>query len=456
MRNIVILGAGAAGLSAAWELAKHPDVHVTILERENRVGGIAITERLGGSYIDVGGHRFFSKKPELVALMREMGERDSLLRTRRRTQRIIYRGKYLSYPISLNPKLVRDLGVPTVAAIAFSWLGAVLAPKPETSLENFYINRFGRHLYDLFFRSYTEKVCGMPPTAISPEWGHDRVRGLSIRSILCPKRAEVPEGGMPPDEFLYPPHGPGQLWDSVAEQLRDAGVEICLNTELTGFRRDAEGGIAAVLTGEREYPADYCISTIPVRTLVQLLGDAPAEIADTAAGLTTRGFLTAAMLVPRGAVREAASDCWVYVQEPDVKMGRFQIYNNWSPELVEREAENVLLGFEYFSNPGDGIWEKSEKALCSLALSEAKRVGILLPDAEPIAVKRCCLPDAYPTYGGSYWQRDRVYDWLGAVGNLRCAGRQGLHSYINMDAVMESGIHAAKECAARTEKTIPQ
>ena len=452
MKHIVILGAGAAGLAAAWELAKHPDIRVTILEREDRVGGIAITDRLGGSYIDVGGHRFFSKKPELVALMREMGARDSLLRTRHRKQRIIYRGRYLSYPISLNPKLVRDLGVPTAAAIAVSWLGAVIMPKQETSLENFYVNRFGRRLYELFFRSYTEKVCGMPPSEISPDWGRDRVRGLSIRSILCPKQAEVPQGGMQPDEFLYPPHGPGQLWDSVAEQLREAGIEIRLNSAVSGFRRGADGSIAAVLTADGEIEADFCISTIPVRTLVRLLGDAPAEIADTAAGLTSRGFLTAAVLVPRGAVRNADTDCWVYVQEPEIRMGRFQIYNNWSPELVEREEENVLLGFEYFSNPGDGIWELSEQALCGLAVSEAKQAGILAPDAAPIAVKRCCLPDAYPTYGGTYAQRECVYEWLGGIGNLRCAGRQGLHSYINMDAVMESGVSAAKACA-ETERT---
>ena len=449
MTTVAVLGAGAAGLAAAWELAKQDGVRVIVLEQCDRPGGIAASEKLGENRIDVGGHRFYSKKPELVSLMREMAGTDAALLLRRRRQRIYYHRRFLDYPISLNPRLMRALGLRSVLGMGFSWMGALLAPKPETSLENFYINRFGRRLYDTFFRSYTEKVCGAPPALISPDWGRDRVRGLSIRSILFPRAEQaVPAGALAPDEFLYPPKGPDMFWTAVTAQLRQRGAALHFGARVTGFERGRRGEITAVLAqcgGETlRIEAEHVISTLPLRTLTALLGNAPEAVAQAARGLTARSLLTAAVLVPREDAALTGDDCWVYVQEPDIRMGRFQIYNNWSPALVEHPDTQLLLGFEYFCSPGDALWQMPEGALCAMAVEEAKQLGILKPDAVPIAQKRCVLEDAYPSYGEGYPRRGEVSAWLAGIENLSCAGRQGLHSYINLDAAMESGLAAAR------------
>ena len=456
MKTVVILGAGAAGLAAAWALTGSGGVRVLVLDENSRPGGIAAGERLGENRIDVGGHRFYSKKPELAALMREMGEEDTPLPIRHRRQRIYYRRSYLDYPIRLNPKLVRTLGLGTAAAIGASWLKTQVFPRPETNLENFYINRFGRRLYETFFRSYTEKVCGAPPSRISPEWGKDRVRGLSVRSILFPKAGQESNGPLAPDEFYYPPKGPEQFWAAAARKLERRGARLRLNTRVTGFVRDEAGGITAVLAdsgGEAlRFDTDFVISTLPVRTLTALLGDAPEEVTRIARDLTARSFLTAAVLVNRVDLVSENRDCWVYVQEPGIRMGRFQIYNNWSPDMVEHPDNNLLLGFEYFCDENDELWNLGEAELCALALDEARQMGILRPETKPLAEKRCAIRDAYPTYGGTYPRRGEVADWLAGLPNLACAGRQGLHSYSNMDAAMESGLQAARNALRKLSR----
>ena len=483
-QNVVIIGAGPAGLTAAYELLTQPEAyHVTILEADTRVGGISKTVQYAGNRMDIGGHRFFSKdtrvtdwwasilptqgKPAFddLVLHREAHvvpggpdpERaDRVMLNRHRVSRIYFGGSFYDYPISLKWSTIRNMGFTTTLRAGFSYLFACIHKLPETSLENFYINRFGRVLYGMFFESYTEKVWGRHPRSISADWGAQRVKGLSILALLknilqrvLPKRNRAVETSLI-EEFSYPKFGPGQLWETVCQEVVSRGGDVRLGTNVTGF--SCEGNrIKAVVCGDTLVPCDQVISSMPLRSLAQGLPDVPAEIRHIAEGLPYRDFVTVGLLVNRLQIQNTTEmktlgdivpDCWIYVQDQSVKLGRVQIFNNWSPYMVQDPQHTVWIGLEYFCAEGDDFWNLSEQDCVSLAVEELVRVGIISRETTILDSCRERVEKAYPAYFDTYDEIERLKTYLDGYTNLICVGRNGQHRYNNMDHSMATAFEA--------------
>lgn len=503
----IIIGAGPAGLTAAYELLERSDVRPIVLEMSAMVGGISRTENYKGNRIDIGGHRFFSKSDRVMAwwlnilpLQSRAGERDpdptdQVMLQRERTSRIYFLRKFFAYPVQLTPDTLLKLGAVRTLKIGLSYLKSSLLPiKQETNLEQFFINRFGRELYLTFFKAYTEKVWGAACRDISSEWGAQRIKGLSVRTAIAHflKQLLGRRGGDLAqkdtetsliEQFLYPKHGPGQMWEAVADRIRERGGEIRhgwrvtrLLTEgrrLTGVEATHESGEVATL------PADVVFSTMPVRELVQGLDcEVPEDLKAISDGLQYRDFITVGLLVNQLKVKEstpqdqgliapaapeslggAASrplmglirDTWIYIQEPDVQVGRMQIFNNWSPHMVA-DPGKVWIGLEYFCNETDDLWKLSDEAMKRLAVEELARIDILDP-AEVLDAVVIRVPKAYPGYFGSYDQFPRLREYLDGFENLFLIGRNGMHRYNNQDHSMLTAM-AAVEChlAGSTDK----
>ncbi len=483
MKTAVIIGAGPAGLSAAYELRrKSNDWRVVIVEGDGVIGGISRTAVCGRCRIDIGGHRFFSKSGEVNALWQELMPiqghpakddlmldrpchvepggpdpevEDKVLLRRHRVSRIYYLRKFFDYPVSLKPATVLALGFWRTLKIGCSYLRSALFKREEKSLEDFYVNRFGRVLYSMFFEGYTEKLWGIHPSKIDPSWGAQRVKGLSLWKALL--NVFIPKGGKREtsliDEFVYPKFGPGQLWETLADRLRADGVEIMMEARVVGL--GAEGGrIASVtLADGRRLECDAVFSSMPVKDLVAAIGTAPAPVAAIAAGLPYRDFVTAGLLVDRLAIRNRTKlktvggivpDTWIYVQERDVRLGRVQIFNNWSPYMVDDVTKHVWVGLEYFCTEGDDLWTMDDAAFIDMAAGELRKIGILGAD-EPVRQSVCIrLKKAYPAYFGSYAEFGKVREWLDSFPNLYCIGRNGQHRYNNMDHSMLCGFLAAR------------
>lgn len=499
MKHVVIIGAGPAGLTAAYELLREPEVyHITILEESGSIGGISRTVRHGGNRMDIGGHRFFSKDDRVTAWWSEifpdqgapaMDDRllgrdvplhdggpdpeseDEVMLTRRRVSRIYYRRKFFDYPVRLNVATLRNMGLPTTVRAGCSYLAACLHKLPEDSLENFYVNRFGRTLYSMFFEGYTEKLWGRPPCEISADWGAQRVKGLSIRAILKDMMRKLTGSGEVEtsliESFRYPKYGPGQLWESVARHVQTLGGELVMNARATDFEMDG-GCITAVgyvQQGEhKSIPADIVISTMPVKDLVRGLPDAPQRARDIAEGLPYRDFVTVGLLVDRLAIRNKTKlktlsslvpDCWIYVQDPGVTMGRIQIFNNWSPYMVRDPEHTVWLGLEYFCAEGDAMWCRSDDAWATHAVDELRRMGILDEQTQPLDFHAERVKKAYPAYFDTYAHMDELRAWLDTVGNLYCIGRNGQHRYNNMDHSMATAFEAVRCIRSGSEDKTP-
>ena len=485
-KRIVIIGAGPAGLTAAIELLKKGHA-VTVLEATDRIGGISQTVRYRGNRMDIGGHRFFSKDErvnrwwaELMPLQgapawddRQLDakkdfapagpdpeETDRVMLIRDRVSRIYFQRHFFDYPISLKWSTIRGMGFFTTLRAGFSYLYSCVHKLPETSLENFYVNRFGRVLYSMFFESYTEKVWGRHPSKISADWGAQRVKGLSVRAILkdilrklLGTHGEVETSLI--ERFYYPKLGPGQLWELAAAEVEKLGGEIKMNCPVTALETDA-GRITAVryreAGEEHRLTADDVFSSMPVRTLVSgLLGvDVPEDVRTAANTLPYRDFITVGLLVKelqiqndtkRKTIRNRVPDCWIYVQDKDVKLGRVQIFNNWSPYMVQDPENTVWMGLEYFADEGDELWSRSDGELIDLAKEEIERIGIAraedILDAHAERVKK-----AYPAYFDGYAQMDRIVRFLDGFENLYCIGRNGQHRYNNMDHSMATAFAA--------------
>ncbi len=489
MKRALVIGAGPAGLTAAYELlTKSKDIEVTVFEESSSFGGISKTVEYKGNRMDMGGHRFFSKIPEVnewwdkmlpmqgapayddILLNRKVPvkkggpnpeKEDHTMLTRRRVSRIYFNDKFYDYPVSLKMETLKNFGFMTTMKVGFSYLASLIHKKPEDSLENFYINRFGRKLYSMFFEYYTENLWGRHPREIDPSWGAQRSKGLSIMAILkdiiekkLNKKNRKVETSLI-EEFKYPKLGPGQLWEVTASRVEELGGTIIKNARVTKVHKNSSNVITS-LTYEKEgkeyvMEGDYIISSMPVKDLVGGMNDVPADAARIAAGLPYRDYMTLGVLVPKinlknktnmKTVGNIVPDCWVYVQDRNVKLGRFQIYNNWSPYMVNDLEHTVWLGLEYFVSEGDEFWKMTEEEFSKVGIAEMIKLGLIdradvVLDTHMEKVKK-----AYPAYFDTYDEIDSLVAYLSTIDNLYCVGRNGQHRYNNIDHSMCTSFEA--------------
>ena len=491
MKKALIIGAGPAGLTAAYELlTKARDIEVVVFEESDCFGGISKTVNYKGNRMDMGGHRFFSKIPEVnewwdnmlpmqgaptyddIVLKREMPvhkggpdpeKEDRVMLTRHRVSRILFDTKFYDYPISLKPETFKNFGVLTTLKVGFSYLGSMFHKLPEDNLENFYINCFGRKLYSMFFEYYTENLWGRHPSEIDASWGAQRTKGLSIMGILKDffgklfkvKNRKVNTSLI--EEFKYPKLGPGQLWDVTAAEVEKLGGTIIKNAKVTRVHKNANNVLTS-LTYEKDgqeltMEGDYFISSMPVKDLVGGMNDVTADAARIAAGLPYRDYMTLGVLVPKinlvnktniRTVNNIVPDCWVYVQDRNVKLGRFQIYNNWSPYMIKDLEHTVWIGLEYFVNEGDEYWNMTEEEFAKIGVSEMIKLGLIDSPDVVLDVHMEKVKKAYPAYFDTYDEIDRLVDYLSSIENLYCVGRNGQHRYNNIDHSMVTSFEAVK------------
>ena len=484
-KTAIIIGAGPAGLTAAYKLLKETDIKPIVLEESGFIGGISRTAEYKGNRMDLGGHRFFSKSEEVNALWRELiptqgapalddkllgvekelseggpdpEKEDRVMLVRRRISRILFLHKFFDYPISLKAETFINMGLPRTLKAGFGYVKSSLFKKEEDSLESFYINRFGRPLYEMFFEDYTENLWGRHPSEISAEWGAQRVKGLSLsRAVLNviskPFRSKDKVETSLIEQYLYPKKGPGQLWEFLADDVRKMGGEIVMNTKverviLSSDRKRVERVISA---DGREFSGDVFMSTMPVKDLVIGMGDsAPDDVRRVAEGLPYRDYITVGLLVNKLKLNNktkiktltgSVPDCWIYVQEREVKLGRLQIFNNWSPYMVKDPENTVWIGLEYFCNEGDEMWKKSDEDFIKFAIDELVSIDVI-DRADVIDATRIKVKKAYPAYFDTYSEFDTVKNYLSDIENLWCLGRNGQHRYNNMDHSMLTAIEA--------------
>ena len=437
----VIIGAGPAGLSAAYEFTRL-NRKCVVLEADAQAGGLSRTVEYNGCRFDIGGHRFFTKVAAIDRLWHDTLGAEFLERPR--LSRIYFRSRYFQYPLEPFDAL-RKLGVMEALRCVASYCAAHARPKkPEPDLETWLVNRFGSRLYEMFFASYTEKVWGMPCSQIKAEWAAQRIRGLSMVSLvanaLTPKllRRGTPKTLI--ERFRYPRLGPGQMWDQMAERVTSAGGRVIYREPVQKIHWSADG-VTSVTTPGGIYRGSSYLSSMPIRHLVRALDPAPPEaVAAAAEGLRYRDFITVALIVR---AQNLFPDNWIYVHDPRTRVGRIQNYKNWSPALVS-DPELTCLGFEYFCSRGDSLWEMTDEQLRHLAAEELGKLGLGNPaDVIDAAVVR--VPKAYPVYDDEYQAHlATIREFLGGLPNLQLIGRNGMHRYNNQDHSMLSGILGAR------------
>lgn len=491
----ILIGAGPAGLTAALELQRQTGIKPILLEASHEIGGISRTVRYKGNRMDIGGHRFFSKSDRVMrwwldlmpvetgsgdgGQLRYQGQQrdvpeteksadphkeDLVMLVRQRKSRIYFLRRFFDYPIRLTADTLKKMGMVRTVRAGVSYMRSALLPqREERSLEDFLINRFGRQLYLTFFKSYTEKVWGVPCHEISAEWGAQRIKGLSLRAValhylkktfrskksgdLAQKETETSLI----EKFLYPKFGPGQLWEHAAELVTKAGGEIHFGIRIDRINLDGNQvtSIEGVNdAGERvSYAGDYFFSTMPVRDLIRSIGnEVPEEVKKVSEGLMYRDFITVGLLTKKLTVSEEdgspLKDNWIYVQEPDVTVGRLQIFNNWSPWLIG-DRQKIWIGLEYFCNDTDPLWKLSDEEMSKFAISEVAKIGILkAEDVEDSHVVR--VPKTYPAYFGSYDRFDVIRKYTDKIENLFLVGRNGMHKYNNQDHSMLTAMTAVE------------
>jgi protoporphyrinogen oxidase len=495
VKQFVIIGAGPAGLTAAYQILREiPCSKVDVYEAEERPGGISTTIEYNGNRIDIGGHRFFSKssvvndfwrdimplqgadakddiilgrKKELSAGGPDPETEDSVMLIRDRVSRIFYNGKFFDYPISLKTQTFLNMGFFNTIHAGFSFLYSSLKKRAENSLEDFYINRFGKCLYRMFFEDYTEKVWGVHPSRISPSWGAQRVKELSIGAII----KEVLLKAFNPrhktdqtsliEQFCYPKMGPGQLWALVAEKIIEGGGRIHYNSKAIKIYIENSNVKKITVTSaddaQTTVSCDILLSTMPLKDLIEAVNSgggekAPENIAKAARNLPYRDFITGGLLLKKLKLRNKTRiktlqnivpDCWIYIQERSVRIGRLQVFNNWSPYMVKDPLNTVWIGLEYFCNENDCLWNMDREAFIGFAVTELEKINIIkkedVLDATQVKIRK-----AYPAYFGSYDEIDYIRAYLDTIGNLYCMGRNGQHKYNNMDHSMLTAMEAVK------------
>lgn len=495
-KKAIIIGAGPAGLTAAFEmLEKRCGVTPIVLEATNRIGGISCTINHNGNRIDIGGHRFFSKSDRVMDWwMQRMPvqgapsvddailgkekpwvaggpnpeKEDRLLLIRERISRIFYLRKFFDYPLSLKLSTILNLGIFRTAYAGFGYIFSRVKKRPnESSLEDFLVNRFGVPLYKMFFEDYTEKVWGAHPKQISAAWGAQRIKGLSLSKAIIAaakkvfgtkKNADLRQKDTETsliEQFLYPKLGPGQLWECVADDVKKMGGEILMEHKVVALDVQ-QGKIVAVTTeckGERRrIECDYCYSTMPIKDLIKAMeGDSvPEAVKAISSDLPYRDFMTVGVLARKLKIQNDTEiktlgnivpDTWIYIQERDVKLCRLQIFNNWSPYMVQDALNTTWVGLEYMCSEEDDIWKMSDEEFIALAVDELVKIDIV--DREDIIdTCRIRIEKAYPAYFGSYDQFDVVKDYLDKIENLYCIGRNGQHRYNNQDHSMLTAMEA--------------
>lgn len=451
MKKITIIGAGPAGLTAAYEILKKSDTYeVTILEQTDRIGGIACTVCHNGNYMDLGGHRFYSKCDNITKWWHDVP--GVTLQKKKRKSEIYYNGKFFDYPIKADFKNLSALGIKELVLIFIDYIKARVKKKEENSLENFYINRFGRRLYELFFKNYTQKVWGISPDKISPDWGSQRVKGLSIfevikdsfKSALHIKDNRNTQTSLI-EEFYYPSYGPGELWTAVAQEIEKMGGKIKNNCHVSKVHTEKKRivEVSYICDGkELSEHTDILISTMPIKNLITCMGNAPQAVREISSGLVYRDFITVGVLVK--GLKIKTNSCWIYMQDKSVTMGRIQIFNNWSVNLVKEPEKTVWLGLEYFCDKGDDLWNKSDKEMADFAADELVRTGIISDKSAVTDTHTERLEKAYPAYFGSYENMQEIRDFLDSFENLYCIGRNGQHRYNNMDHSMLTAFECVK------------
>ncbi|MDD5751762.1 MAG: NAD(P)/FAD-dependent oxidoreductase [Candidatus Peribacteraceae bacterium] len=526
-RIAVIAGAGPAGLTAAYELLKRTDITPIVCEATDAIGGIAQTYNYKGNRIDIGGHRFFSKSrrvmnwwfnilplqgkpsadteekgheidyaaeaiveylcPECLpspppplpldgrGVLRRSGVRvvspapdpekeDQVMLQRPRLSRIYHRRHFFPYPISITVSVALRLGIFNTFLIGLSYIKARLFKvKDETFLDAFFINRFGKRLYETFFKDYTEKVWGIPCSQIRADWGAQRVKGLSLRRAVVHavkdllssdfKKAQEERETTLITRFYYPKFGPGQMWETVAAQVQACGGEVRMRTRVSGVHL-TDGRVTSVTledttSGQEEIlPCDYFFSSMPIKHLIGMMTPhPPSRVVEVAEGLPYRDFITVGLLLNKLHVQDGRTidtdvpDNWIYIQEGGVKVGRVQIFNNWSPYLVADRKHSVWIGLEYFVNEGGDLWVKPDQELIDFGIAEMEKISFLKrEDVLDACVLR--MPKAYPAYFGSYDQLHVVRDFVREIPNLFLIGRNGMHRYNNQDHSMLTAMHA--------------
>lgn len=491
-KTAIIVGAGPAGLTAAHELLKTP-VHPVVLEESDEIGGISKTVRYKGNRIDIGGHRFFSKSNEVMSwwskVMPLQGkpssdqillntekdvtllgnvdpeQEDRVMLLRQRVSRIFYLRSFFDYPISLKLQTFTNMGLIRTVQAGLGYLYSAAFKREEKSLEDFYINRFGRPLYKMFFEDYTEKVWGVHPSKLGADWGAQRVKGLSIMAVLknmfLPKKKsdDISQKDVETsliERFIYPKFGPGQLWETVARDIQP-DADVIMKSKVTRIYVEANK-VVSVDSEENgkivNRRCDYLLSSMPIKDLVAAIDgiEVPVEVRRIASELPYRDFITVGLLVKELKIKNETSiktwqkrvpDTWIYIQERDVKIGRLQIFNNWSPYMVQDYKNTMWVGLEYFCTEGDEMWQMDEKAFIEMAIDELEKIGILdkkdVLDSTQIKIKK-----AYPSYFGAYYELDKVKSFLDGIENLYCIGRNGQHRYNNMDHSMLTAMEAVK------------
>jgi protoporphyrinogen oxidase len=510
-QTAIIIGAGPAGLTAALELCRRSHIKPIVFESTDRIGGLSCTISHNGNRIDIGGHRFFSKSDRVLDWWTEImpiehdevggdfvihyqnrrrsignspnphrnaspqHDPDCVMLVRPRKSRIYYLRDFFDYPLSLSVSTLRRLGLGRAVRILASYIKAQLSPRrPEETLEDFLVNRFGRELYLTFFRSYSEKVWGIACSDLSAAWGAQRIKGLSLRSaagayfsklfspdykLTLDTRQQNRETSLI-ERFLYPKYGPGQLWERVARLVEESGGEIRKGWRVARVHvmacSDSVERVTSIEaidpSGTRvEVHGDYFVSTMPIRDLIGAIDtEIPDAICTIADGLVYRDFITVGLLVDKLLITEAngspIKDNWIYIQEPDVLVGRMQIFNNWSPYLVQ-DPSKVWLGLEYFCNDSDAIWKLSDAQMKDFAIQEVAKIGILSTgDVRDSCVIR--VPKTYPAYSGTYKRFGEIVRYTARFENLFPIGRNGMHRYNNQDHSMLTAMVAVDNILA--------
>lgn len=486
-KSVIIIGAGPAGLTAAYQLLTKTEIKPIVLEESEYIGGISRTAVHNKHRMDLGGHRFFTKNKKIMDIWKRLmpvqgspAMDDILLKReldwstdgpnpekevkvflkRKRVSRIFFLRKFFDYPIVLKKETFLNMGFVRTIKVAIDYLCSLIHKRKEKSLEDFYINRFGKHLYEMFFEDFTEKLWGIHPSEIAPDWGAQRVKGLSLLKVVLTVLAKPftfspnNETSMI-EEFYYPKLGPGQLWEAMAEEIIQMGGEIVFNTSVRKLSF-AIGNQVKLQTMNQmgkvvRYSADTLFSSMPIKDLIEAMDDVPPwEIKKIASALPYRDFITVGLLLNKLIIKNTTKiktlsnlvpDCWIYIQERDVKLGRLQIFNNWSPYLVDKPKDTVWIGLEYFCNEGDELWSMKNEEFISYAIDELEKIDIAnrqdVLDSTIIKVKK-----AYPAYFGSYNDFSKVKEYLNNIDNLYCIGRNGQHRYNNMDHSMQTAIEA--------------